>query len=162
MMEPLPPSYGQLSRWYPHLTDRARALGFSRQTLTTWERDPEASRLRAGAVRRINLVASVTADVEDLVGSAAGAGAWMCAPQPLADGQTPAALAGDGRFAELRRLMFPSAPAEPVRRVRATAADRGEPVFPSNVRREQPRSAQEARLLGRLGEDPLLIGPVGE
>lgn len=161
-METLPPTYAQLTRWYPRLTDRARVLGYSRQTLTTWERDPGAARLREGAVRRINLVVSVTADVEDLVGSADGAGAWMCAPQPLAAGRTPATLARDRRFAELRRLMFPAPAAEPVRRIETVAADRGEPVFPSMVRRERPRSAEEAQLLERLGEDPELIGPVGD
>jgi hypothetical protein len=115
-----------------------------------------------GAVRRINLVASVTADVEALVGSADGAGAWMCAPQPLAAGRTPATLARDRHFADLRRLMFPAPAEEPVRGIETTGADRGEPVFPSMVRRERPRSAEEAQLLERLGEDPELIGPVGD
>jgi hypothetical protein len=161
-MEPLPPTYGQLARWYPRLTDRARALGFSRQTLTTWERNPDTARLRAGAARAINLVASVTADVEDLVGSADGAGAWMCTPQPLAGGRIPATLARERRFAELRRLIFPDPPSTPVRRIELADADRGRPSFPTMVRRERPRSAQEARLLERLGEDPMLIGPVGD
>jgi hypothetical protein len=161
-MEPLPPTYGQLARWYPRLTDRARALGFSRQTLTTWERTPDAARLRAGAARRIDLVASVTADVERLVGSADGAGAWMCTPQPLAGGQIPAALARERRFAELRRLIFPDPPSSPLRRIEMTDADRGRSSFPTVVRRERPRSAAEARLLQRLGEDPMLIGPVGD
>jgi hypothetical protein len=161
-MEPLPLTYAQLARWYPRLTDRARALGFSRQTLTTWERNPDAARLRAGAARRINLVASVTADVENLVGSADGAGAWMCAPQPLAGGQIPAALARERRFAELRRLIFPDPPSAPVRRIEMTDAGRGRPSFPTMVRRERPRSPQEARLLELLGEDPMLIGPVGD
>jgi hypothetical protein len=161
-MERLPLTYTQLARWYPRLTDRARALGFSRQTLTTWERNPDAARLRAGAARRISLVASVTADVERLVGSADGAGAWMCAPQPLAGGQIPAALARERRFAELRRLIFPDPPSSPIRRVEMTDADRGRPSFPTLVRRERPRSAPEARLLERLGEDPMLIGPVGD
>jgi hypothetical protein len=161
-MEPLPPTYGQLARWYPRLTDRARALGVSRQTLTTWERNPDVARLRAGAARRIDLVASVTADVERHVGSVDGAGVWMCAPQPLAGGQIPAVLARERRFAELRRLIFPDPPSSPIRRVEMTDADRGRPSFPTLVRRERPRSAAEARLLQRLGEDPMLIGPVGD
>jgi hypothetical protein len=161
-MEPLPLIHAQLARWYPRLTDRVRALGFSRQTLTTWERNPDAARLRAGAARRIRQIASVTADVERLVGSADGAGAWMCAPQPLAGGQIPAALAREGRFVELRRLIFPDPPSTPVRRIEMTDADRRRPSFPTLVRRERPRSASEARLLERLGEDPMLIGPVGD
>ena len=42
-MEPLPPTYAELARWYPQLTDRARVLGLSRQTLTAWERIPAPS-----------------------------------------------------------------------------------------------------------------------
>jgi hypothetical protein len=147
-MERLPPAYLTLSRWYPRLSDRARALGLSRQTLTAWERDPEAARLRHRTARGVELLASVSADVEDLVGDAAGAGAWMVAPQPLAGGQTPAKLVVERRLAEVRSLMLPS--------VRDSAV-RG---LPRMVPRERPRSRGEALVLQRIGEDPSLIGPV--
>jgi hypothetical protein len=158
-MERLPPAYPTLTRWYPRLTDRARALGVSRQTLTAWERDPEEARLRRRTARRVELVASVTADVEALVGDAAGAGAWMVAPQPLAGGRTPAQLVVERRLAEVRSLMLPSVPDSPVRRITAWAPDapRG---FPTIVPRERPRSRGEALVLQRIGEDPALIGPV--
>jgi Protein of unknown function (DUF2384) len=158
-MERLPSAYMTLGRWYPRLTDRARALGVSRQTLTAWERDPEAARLRGRTARAVELIASVTADVEELVGDAAGAGAWMVAPQPLAGGRTPAELVVDQRLAEVRSLMLPSVPDSTVRRIPARVPDA--PLgFPSVVPRERPRSRAEALVLRRIGEDPALIGPV--
>jgi hypothetical protein len=160
-MEPLPPTYAELARWYPRLTDRARVLGISRQTLTAWERDPGAARLRNRTAARVDLVASVTADVEDLVGDPEGAGTWMQAPQPLAGGRTPAGLVGERRLAELRSLMLPSVPDSPVRRVPTPVTDA--PLgYPSVVPRERPRSRGEALVLERIGEDPSLIGPVAD
>jgi hypothetical protein len=160
-MEPLPPTYAELTRWYPRLTDRARVLGISRQTLTAWERDPGAVRLRRRTAARVDLVASVTADVEDLVGDPEGAGVWMRAPQPLAGGRTPADLVGQRRLVELRSLMLPSIPVSPVRRIAAPVTDA--PLgYPSVVRRERPRSRGEALVLERIGEDPSLIGPVAD
>jgi hypothetical protein len=158
-MEILPPTYAMLSRWYPRLTDRARVLGVSRQTLTTWERDPGSARLRRSTARAIDVVASVTADVEDLVGSAAGAGAWMCVPQPLAGGQVPAAMARAGMLADVRRLMLAPTDATPVRRVQSQSRAAGSDL-PAHVRRERPRSRGEALVLERIGEDPAVIGPV--
>jgi transcriptional regulator with XRE-family HTH domain len=159
-MKPLPSTYGALARWYPRLTDRARALGISRQTLTAWERDRDAVRMRPRTAARIDLVASVTADVEDLVGDPAGAGVWMRAPQPLAGGRTPAQLVVERRLAEVRNLMFPSVPDSPARRVTVRVADThfGFGVVP----RERPRSRGEALVLERIGEDPRMIGPVAD
>ena len=160
-MEPLPPTYAELARWYPRLTDRARVLGISRQTLTAWERDPGAARVRRRTAACIDLVASVTADVEDLVGDPRGAGVWMRAPQPLAGGQTPAELVVARRVAEVRSLMLPSVPDLPVRRIAARVPDA--PLgFLRVVPRERPRSREEALVLERIGEDPSLIGPVVE
>ena len=159
-MEPLPPAYRQLGRWYPRLADRARALGLSRQTLTSWERDPDGARVRHATARRVNLLASVTAEVEEAVGEATGAGAWMSAPQPLADGATPAALVREGRLRELHGLMFAPEKTVGTRRVRVGARHDPAPSLPGTVRRERPRSPEGARVLRMIGEDPAAIGPI--
>lgn len=158
-VERLPTAYWSLVRWYPRLTDRSRALGVSRQTVTAWERDPGAVMLRSRTARAVELVASVTADVEDLVGDPAGAGAWMVAPQPLANGQIPARLAGEGVLEPLRLLMLGAPISGPARRV-DVRPPRVASEIPRRVPRERPRSRAEAAVLARLGEDPELIGPV--
>ena len=163
-MEALPDSYRTLARWFPTLTARARAIGRSRETLTTWERNP-ARRVRRSTARAIDLVVGVAEEAERLIGDPRGAGEWMLAPQPAVRGATPAEFARAGRLAELRPLFQPEAVLPPVtRRIsreqlrRADRAMVGR-ALPRAGMRERPRDPDEAEVLRRIGEREELIGP---
>jgi hypothetical protein len=152
-------AYRELSRWFPTVSDRARALGRSRETLTGWERELLDCTVKPSTARRITCVASVTGDVEELIGDARGAGRWMLTPQPLLRGKTPVEMIGVGRLDELSGVIYPGGRITPRRTVRrASSAPQGVVSFPR--RRERERSADEAAVLRRIGEDEALIGPV--
>jgi hypothetical protein len=111
-MEPLPSEYATLSRWFPALSQRARALGLSRETLTRWERASSPPRVRPGTARAVRSLASVAEDVERLVDDPSGAGAWLLAPQPALRGAPAARLAVAATpesLALLRSLVFAGA-----------------------------------------------------
>jgi hypothetical protein len=161
MATDLPASeYRELSRWFPTVTDRARALGRSRETLTSWERGLLACQVKPSTARRVMHVASVAADVEELVGDARGVGRWMLAPQPQFRGKTPVEMIAAGRLNELSQVVYQAenitAPERTVRRSRQ--APRNAVDFPR--RRERARAADEAAVLVRIGEDADLIGPI--
>ena len=153
-------AYLELSRWFPTLSDRARALGRSRETLTAWEREKLGCSVKPSTAAIVRSVASVAADVEELVGDASGAGRWMLTPQPQLRGRTPVEMIRLGLLGELSRLVYSADRAKPGRVVRRPVeAPEGVIDFPRT--RDRPRSADEARALRRIGEDEGLIGPVG-
>ena len=98
--------YRELARWFPSVTDRARALGRSRETLTSWERGRLECTVKPSTARRITRVASVAEDVERLIGDARGVGRWMLAPQPQFLGKTPVEMIAAVRLGDLSRVVY--------------------------------------------------------
>jgi hypothetical protein len=160
-MEPLPSQYAALSRWFPALSQRARALGLSRETLTRWERASSPPRVRPATARAVRSLASVAEDVERLVDDAPGAGAWLLAPQPALRGGSAAALARAADTSSLRTL---TELASPTQRVVADRREglRAQPpaTWAAAAPRLRPRDPAEAALLARMGQDEATIGPV--
>lgn len=161
-MELLPSDYAALSRWFPSLSQRARALGLSRETLTRWERSSSPPRVRPVTAQAIRSLASVAGDVERLVGEPVGAGVWLLAPQPALRGETAASLARAADDRALRTLTRLASPDEPeVRRGRAAGHGRRPPeTWTAPAHRRRPRDPAEAALLARIGQDATTIGPV--
>jgi uncharacterized protein (DUF2384 family) len=160
---PLPVDrYRELARFFPTLSDRSRALGLSRETLTRWERDPDTANVRHATARALETLARVTEDAEELVGDARAAGTWMLAPQPALNGATAAALARQGTDASLAaiaRLMLSETPPLP------PAVPRGRIMRrPATVayRRTRPRDPVKAELLRELGVEEAAVGPARE
>jgi hypothetical protein len=152
--------YRALARWFPTVTDRACALGRSRETLTSWERARLRHAVKPSTARRVLRVVSVAEDVERLVGDARGVGRWMLAPQPQFRGKTPVEMIAAGRLDELSKVVYEGETVTiPERRVRRSRqAPRNVVEFPRQ--RERARSAGAAAVLRRIGEDDDLIGPV--
>lgn len=151
--------YRQLLRWFPTLSDRARALGRSRETLTSWERGLLACAVKPSTAGRIARVGSVAGDVESLVGDPRAAGRWMLTPQPQLGGTTPVQMIAAGRLDELSGLIYRGREIAPQRRIRRASRAPGDVVaFPRQ--RERGRSADEAAVLRRIGEAEELIGPI--
>jgi len=151
--------YRELARWFPSVTDRARALGRSRETLTSWERGRLECTVKPSTARRITRVASVAEDVERLIGDARGVGRWMLAPQPQFLGKTPVEMIAAGRLGDLSRVVYGGEEITSRRRGRrARRGPRNAVGFPKQ--RERPRSGAEAAVLRRIGEEDDMIGPV--
>lgn len=164
MVEKLPSAYARLSRWFPTLTDRACALGLSRETLTRWERASLDVEVRATTARRIDLVAQVAGLAARSLERPRDAGKWMLVPQPSLGGRSVAAAARDGDADAIRRLLAlePVTVASPISASGSDAFERGRhlpstaPLPPTT--RYQPRSRAKAALLDRAGAPPRLIG----
>jgi uncharacterized protein (DUF2384 family) len=152
-------TYRELSRWFPTVTDRARALGRSRETLTSWERELLTCTVQPSTAGRIASVASVATDVEELIGDARGVGRWMLAPQPQFRGRTPVEMIAANRLGELSKVIYRDEDVSPQRTVRRSSRGPRDVVgFPRQ--RERERTATEAAVLRRIGEDEDLIGPI--
>jgi len=104
-------------------------------------------------------VASVATDVEELIGDARGVGRWMLTPQPQFRGRTPVEMIAANRLDELSTVIYRGEDVSPRRTVRRSSRGPRDVVgFPR--RRERERTAAEAAVLRRIGEDPDLIGPI--
>jgi len=161
----LPSEYARLSRWFPALSDRARAVGVTRQRALAWERQP-APRVRQATAEAIRRMASVSADVERQIGDASSAGRWLLTEQPALRGRIPAALVRGGHREDLAlvaALVFGPVPQPQARRVAPAnrPVTRAMPALPRSVPRERVRDADEAALLRLLGAPDDLIGPTG-
>ncbi len=161
-MPAMPPHYDELSRWFPQRTDRAAALGVSREMVWRWERAGDAAarpQVRARTARIVEDIVATARETERRVGDPAAAGRWMLVAQPSLRGTTVATAVADGRVAEVARLLAPPPPVQgrfTADELRAATAVLGvEPV----IARERPRDPVEAAILERFGEDPRLIGP---
>jgi hypothetical protein len=101
----------------------------------------------------------VATDVEELIGDARGVGRWMLAPQPQFRGRTPVEMIAANRLGELSKVIYRDEDVSPQRTVRRSSRGPRDVVgFPRQ--RERERTATEAAVLRRIGEDEDLIGPI--
>jgi|tagenome__1003787_1003787.scaffolds.fasta_scaffold20498682_2 hypothetical protein len=161
-MPELPATYDELRRWFPQQTDRAAALGVSREMVWRWERVRAAAarpQVRTRTARVVEDVVATARATERRVGDPEAAGRWMLVAQPSLRGRTVATAVAEGRVAEIARLLAPPPLVQgrfAASELRAGTAVLGvEPV----IERERPRDPVEATILERFGEDPRLIGP---
>jgi hypothetical protein len=154
--------YRALVRFFPTLSDRSRALGLSRETLTRWERDPDSANVRPATGRAIETLVRVAEDAEELTGDAQAAGVWLLAPQPALRGATVAAVARDGTdaaLARIERLLLSETPSLPPAVPRGSIARRSVAV---GYRRTRPRDPVKAGLLREVGAEEAQIGPTSD
>ncbi len=152
-------AYRDLSRWFPALSDRARALGMNRDTLSEWERAQLDYRVRPATAENIQTLESVARDVEQLMGDPRATGRWMLTPQPQLRGETPARLVRERRLRELAELIFQGKTPGPRRVIRNASAPTTTSVPPVTVR-TRPRAADKAAVLRILGQNERIIRPV--
>jgi len=161
-MRSLPTDYDRLSRWFPLRSERADAIGVSREMIWRWERTLKASTrptVRARTAQSIEAIAAAARETERLVGGPTDAGRWMLVRQPSLRGASVADALRDGQAAKVTRLIAPTPDVRGVfssEEMRAAASRLGPDRATA---RERPRAADEVAVLRRIGEDPLLIGP---